>query len=223
MIHPEVRIEKVDWEKIEGTIERAGRVCYKSEDKIDSDSKDNFIRSIIRRGHESVIEHRNFSVLFVIDRGVSHELVRHRLASYSQESTRYCNYTKEKFDSKIIFIKNFYLDSDSYELWLDSLGRTTETYFRLIESGVSPQIARSVLPNSLKTEVFMTANIREWRHILKLRTSKAAHPQIREVMTALLLKLREKSEILFGDLEVPSDLDISQKVSVKDLEIGREY
>ena len=174
------------------SIERAGRTCYKSEEKITSPSAARFVRDIVQvKHHESVIEHIAVTVKFVVDRGVSHELVRHRLASFAQESTRYCNYSKEKFGNEITVIAPF-PDPDSnsqcwvaYHDWLFAMRACEETYFKLLGAGYSPQIARSVLPNALKTEVVMTANLREWRHIFKLRTSPAAHPQMREVMVPL--------------------------------------
>ncbi|MGN0107292.1 MAG: FAD-dependent thymidylate synthase [Hominilimicola sp.] len=188
-------------------IEQCGRVCYKSEDKITEGSDDSagrFVRSLIQRGHESVLEHYSFSVRFVCDRGVSHEIVRHRLASYSQESTRYCNYSSGKFNSEITVIKPRFLaeNTEGYEMWKNACERAEEAYFNLLDWGCSPQEARAVLPNSLKTEIVMTANIREWRHFLKLRTATDAHPQMRELTIPLLLELQEKVPVLFGDIKV---------------------
>ena len=197
-------------EEILSHIERCGRVAYKSEDKITKGSAEKFIRSILKRGHESVIEHFSFSVRFICDRGVTHELVRHRLAAYTQESTRYCNYAKKG----VQFIKPFFwLGKENaagetvcvdakYLIWLKAMKTAEECYNELIAMGASPQEARSVLPNSLKTEIVATANVREWRHILRLRTSKAAHPQIREVMVPLLAELKRRLPVLFEDIEV---------------------
>ena len=192
-------------------IERAGRTCYKSEDKITPDSAEKFCKSILARGHESVIEHGFATVLFVIDRGVSHELVRHRLASFSQESSRYCNYsggvtfvippwlntipTKIDSDHVLAQWKN-YLD-DPPGLWMLSMARAEREYLDLLSMGWSPQQARSVLPNSLKTEIVVTANFREWRHIFKLRCAKAAHPQMREVMVPLQTEFQKRVPVLF--------------------------
>ncbi len=181
-------------------IERAGRTCYKSEDMITDDSAAQFVRMIIKRGHESVLEHEKISVLFVCDRGVSHELVRHRIASFSQESTRYCNYSKDKFGGELTFIRpplNHTEEKDSWE-WV--MQQAEEAYLQLIRFGVSPQIARSVLPNSLKTEIVMTANLREWRTIFKQRTASAAHPQMRELMCPLLDALQEALPAVFDDI-----------------------
>lgn len=180
-------------------IELAGRVCYKSEEKITEDSAEKFIRNIIKRGHESVLEHCAFTVRFTVDRGVSHEIVRHRIASYSQESTRYCNYGGDD----IVFIKPCFWDkgSEEYHNWEMAMCYAEGQYKYLQELGATPQEARSVLPNSLKTEVVMTANLREWRHFLFLRTAKAAHPQMREVACQLLAQVKEYMPGVFGDID----------------------
>ena len=186
-------------------IEQCGRVCYKSEDRITENSALAFVAAIINRGHEAVLEHCSFTVKFICDRGVSHEIVRHRLASYCQESTRYCNYSKGDFGSEITVIEPCYLNTDTpvYDAWRTACEQAEEAYFDLLSWGLSPQEARAVLPNSLKTEVVMTANIREWRHFLKLRCSTAAHPQMREVATLLLKELKELKEkipVCFDDI-----------------------
>lgn len=190
-------------------IEKIGRVCYKSEDKIKEDSAEKFIKGIIKRGHESVIEHESISVRFVCDRGVSHEIVRHRIASYSQESTRYCNYAKEKYGEQITCIdiaSGFKYDMENeidrkkYNVWLDAMKNAEESYFKLIELGASPQEARGVLPNSLKTEIVATMNIRGWRNFFKLRTAKAAHPQFREVACMLLQIFVQNYPVFFEDI-----------------------
>ena len=183
-------------------LEQCGRVCYKSEDKITDGSAEKFLANIIKRGHEAVLEHCSFTVKFICDRGVSHEIVRHRLASYCQESTRYCNYSKDSFGNEIIVIAPSYMpvDSTGWKLWEYLCKRAESTYFDLLAGGYTPQEARAVLPNSLKTEVVMTANIREWRHFLKLRTAPAAHPQMREVALLLLKELQQKVPVLFDDI-----------------------
>ena len=192
---------------IEGTeilkhIELCGRVCYKSEEKISEGSAETFIANIIKRGHEAVLEHYDITVKFICDRGVSHEIVRHRLASYCQESTRYCNYSKEGFGKEITVIAPCYLEpgTEGWSLWQLSCTQAEKAYFDLLNWGCTPQEARAVLPNSLKTEVVMTANIREWRHFLKLRTSRAAHPQMREVAILLRTELERLLPGLFGDI-----------------------
>lgn len=183
-------------------LEQCGRVCYKSEGRITDDSAPKFVADIIKRGHEAVLEHCSFTVKFICDRGVSHEIVRHRLASYCQESTRYCNYSKGDFGVEITVIEPCYLNKDTfaYDEWKDACRRSESAYFNILEWGLTPQEARAVLPNSLKTEVIMTANIREWRHFLKLRCSKTAHPQMREVAIQLLNELKEKVPVCFDDI-----------------------
>jgi thymidylate synthase (FAD) len=188
-------------------IEEAGRTCYKSEDKITDDSADQFIRRLIKSGHESVLEHENLSVRFIVDRGVSHELVRHRLCAFSQESTRYVDYDKHG----LTFIKPpwVYVQSGIYDEhimsfnneWLMAMAESAKSYHRLIAFyNWSPQQARAVLPNSLKTELVMTANLREWRHVLRLRASKAAHPQMQEVMRPLLTYMNNHLPAVFEDI-----------------------
>jgi len=183
-------------------IELAGRTCYKSEDLITNDSASVFAKKLLDSGHHSVIEHMNITVKFICDRGVTHELVRHRLASYSQESTRYANYAKQKFGREITVIKPLFWEesSDEYLLWKRTMENIEKVYIKLIDLGATAEQARSVLPNSLKTEIVVTCNIREWRHIFNLRCSKAAHPQIREIMKPLLRDLKQNVLVLFDDL-----------------------
>ena len=190
------------YEDVLALLEKAGRVCYKSEQKIDKDSAEAFVQRIVNSGHESVIEHASFSVRIVCDRGVSHEIVRHRLASYCQESTRYCNYSQDKFGNEITVVKPVFFEENTtpYIVWRCACFNAEEAYFDLLSKGCTPQEARAVLPNSLKTELFMTANIREWRHFLKLRTSERAHPQMREIALMLLYMVQEKYPLLFSDI-----------------------
>ena len=189
----------IDSDRILKKIELAGRTCYKSENKITEYTAKIFVKQLIKRGHESVIEHESITVKFICDRGVSHELVRHRLASFSHESTRYVNYANNK---ELRFIDPVaYIDSVSaYGVWLDAMEYCEESYLSMIEKGVKPEIARSVLPNSIKTEIVVTANLREWRTILKQRTAPAAHPQMRELMIPLLEELKERLPIIFDDI-----------------------
>lgn len=194
-------------------IEKIGRVCYKSEDRITSDgeSAKKFVSMIINKGHEAMLEHSSLSVKFIVDRGVSHELVRHRIASFAQESARFCNYSKDKFGNEITVIepcfwdKNKKGDSYRYYVWEDAMKTAEKKYFYLLADGASPQEARSVLPNSLKTEITMTANYREWRNFFKLRTAQAAHPQMREVTIPLLKELQTKLPVIFNDIKIEQD------------------
>ena len=207
-------------------LEFAGRTCYKSEDKITDESAAAFVASCIERGHEAMIEHASMTVKFIVDRGVSHELVRHRIASFAQESTRYCNYSKDKFGNEITVIKPVFFgdipdeaiiaawrgDDDKIATprfrqaidWYDSCAHAEANYFDMILFGASPQEARSVLPNSLKTEVIMTANMREWRHFFKLRAAGVTgkpHPQMLEVAIPLLNQCKTVFPELFGDIQ----------------------
>jgi len=178
------------------SIERYARTCYKSEDKITDISASRFVESLIKRGHESQLEHEKVTVKIICDRGVSHEIVRHRLVSFSQESTRYCNYNKKD----IQFIEPFFFKDLSYNVWVDIVNKCSDAYNRLIELGSTPQEARSVLPNSLKTEIVITANLREWRHIFKLRCHTSAHPQMKEIMLPLLKEMYEYMPVIFKDI-----------------------
>ena len=200
VIEPSVYLEqKLDADSIMRHIEKAGRVCYKSEGHISDNSAENFIKKILIQGHESVIEHVSVTFHVVCDRGVTHEIVRHRIASYSQESTRYCNYSQDKFGKELTFIKPCFWNegSDNYALWKALMLDIEKKYFELLDKGATPQQARSILPNSLKTEIIITMILREWRHFLKLRTSKEAHPQMRQV-AIMIYKV-------FNDLGVKSN------------------
>lgn len=188
-------------------IERAARTCYKSEDKItdDGSSARKMVAGLIKSGHEAMLEHGGLTVRFVCDRGVSHELIRHRMASFAQESTRYCNYSKDKFGNELTFVmptlyKSDFMEDEAWNCWVETMKKCEESYMKLIKMGVSPQMARSVLPNSLKTEVVVTANWREWRHILSLRCAPDAHPDIRCLMIDLLEELHDKIPVLFDDI-----------------------
>jgi len=184
-------------------IEAAGRICYKSEHKITDDSHEKFIRNIIKSGHESVIEHEKLTVVVTCDRGVSHEIVRHRIASYSMESTRYCNYADDRFNNELTFIKPFFWreNSELYGIWEEQMRSAESAYLKMLELGASPQEARSILPVSLKTEIAVTMNMRSWRNFLKLRTDKASHPQMREIALPILKKFKEILPPIFEDIE----------------------
>jgi thymidylate synthase (FAD) len=195
-------LSETDYNEILRLVELAGRVCYKSEQNISDGSAEKFVSAIIRRGHESVIEHFSVSVRFIVDRGISHEIVRHRIASFSQESTRYCNYSQEKFGRELTFIAPCFFTEQSIQqkLWEQSVREAEISYFKLLDSGAKPEEARSVLPNSVKTELVMTANLREWRHFMKLRTAPAAHPQMREVAKPLLAEFKKRYCVFFEDI-----------------------
>ena len=190
-------------------IEKIGRTCYKSEDKITDGSAEKFIRGLIKSDHTAMIEHAYMTVKFICDRGVSHELVRHRLASFAQESQRYCAYNKDKFGHDVTFIWPCYFKNASHEVmnrWLEDVRDAEKTYFELLNT-CSPEEARAVLPNSTKTEIVVTANMREWRHIFKLRalgTTGKPHPQMLELMVPLANECAMKLPAIFGDLKVPT-------------------
>jgi len=189
-------------EVIMKNIESFGRVCYKSEQNITDNSAVDFIKKIIKNGHESVIEHEKVSVKFICDRGVTHEIVRHRIASYSQESTRYCNYAQDIFGNELTFIKPVFWEETSteYKLWKETMLNIEQVYNNLISMNASAEQARSVLPNSLKTEIVVTMNLREWRHFFKLRTSTRAHPQMREISIPLLIEMKKLLPAIFEDI-----------------------
>lgn len=196
----------IDGDSIFKEIEKIGRTAYKSEDKITNNSSRKFVHNLIEKGHLSVIEHVNITVRVVCDRGVTHEIVRHRLASYCQESTRYCDYSKGQFSGELTVIDPIFWDktkSDDfkkYKIWKKAIEYAEKSYIELIHSGASPQEARSVLPNSLKTEIVITMNLREWRHFFSLRTSELAHPQMQELARPLLKKFQDLIPIIFDDI-----------------------
>ena len=181
-------------------IEAAGRTCYRSEDRINPETAEVFVRGIIKRGHESVIEHASASFRIVTDRGISHEIVRHRLASFSMESTRYCNYGQEKFGGEISVIEPPSLDPEARVAWVNACEAAEKAYFLMLKTGTPPQLARAVLPTCLRTELVMTATFREWRHFLKLRISPAAHPQIITVARRIREIFLEKCPLVVEDL-----------------------
>lgn len=196
-------LDPLNGEEILKKIERIARVCYKSEDKITEGSAEKMVRALVKRGHEAMLEHFSFSVKFIVDRGVSHEIVRHRVASFAQESTRYCNYGHE---GEIAVIEPCFWEEGSQEYmdWKHGCMVAQRRYLELLEDGASPQEARSVLPNSLKTEVVMTANLREWRHFFKLRAcgmTGKPHPQMLEVAVPLLKEVKSLIPVVFDDLE----------------------
>ena len=195
-------LSDIDGAKMLRNIELCGRVCYKSEDRITDGSAEKFVGMILKSGHESVLEHEKITVRFICDRGVTHEIVRHRIASYSQESTRYCNYSKDKFGNEITFIRpSFWAeDEEKYAVWKNTMQEIENAYAKLISLGAKPEEARSILPNSVKTELVVTMNLREWRHFFRLRTSERAHPQMREVALPLLNELKGLIPVIFDDI-----------------------
>lgn len=197
-------LDPLNGEEILKKIERVARVCYKSEDKIGEGTAEKMVKALVKSKHEAMLEHFSFSVKFIVDRGVSHELVRHRVASFAQESTRYCNYGNK--GGEITVIKPLYLSDcgEDYNLWRKSCAVAEKQYLDMLAYGLTPQEARAVLPNSLKTEVVMTANLREWRHFFSLRACGATgkpHPQMLEVAVPLLKEIKSLIPVVFDDLE----------------------
>lgn len=206
-------VDSLNGAEILKKIEKVARVCYKSEDLIGEGTAEKMVRALIKRNHLAMLEHFSFSVKFIVDRGVSHEIVRHRVASFAQESTRYCNYGTK--GGEITVIEPFYLMADGvnvstdnwserYGAWVSACEEAEKSYLRMIADGASPQEARAVLPTSLKTEVVMTANLREWRHFFSLRACGSTgkpHPQMLEVAVPLLKEVKELIPVVFDDLE----------------------
>jgi thymidylate synthase (FAD) len=194
-----------EWRRETELIEIAGRTAYRSEDRIEAGSDREFIRRIVNRGHLAVIEFGSMTVRFITDRGISHELVRHRLCSFLQESTRYCNYSKAQFEQHITVIRPGGLDNDiKYRNWENVVLMAEKTYLQMLKEGCKPQEARSVLPTCLKTTIVIKANFREWRHIFTLRAvSQAAHPDMRDLLIPLYNECRQLLPEVFdmGDVQ----------------------
>jgi thymidylate synthase (FAD) len=195
-------LDDIDGNSVLKKLELCGRTAYKSEHAITPGSAQRFVKMIVERGHESVIEHVSVSVKMITDRGVTHEIVRHRIASYTQESTRFCNYASDRFGNKVWMVRPVFLSphSSRYQKWLRMVDEAAGHYLELIKEGWKPQEARSVLPNSLKAELCMTANLREWRHFFKLRTAPDAHPQMRDLALKTLQLFKAHIPIIFDDI-----------------------
>ena len=206
--------DQIEGHKILKHIEKIARTCYKSEDLINDESAEKMIKKLIKLNHLAMIEHASVSVLFTCDRGVTHEIVRHRVASYAQESTRYVNYSKDKFGNEIGYIDiagGIALDTKMKDLpvatidaiiseWHQACIDAEKHYMKMLELGATPQIARSVLNNSTKSDINVTMNLREWRHFFELRCDTPAHPQMRELVIPLLKEMSEVIPIVFDDL-----------------------
>lgn len=215
---PRITIVEPSWEvltpldgkRILKSIETIGRTCYQSYDKATEDSCYRFVQMLISRGHEAMIEHESITVRFVVDRAIQNEMVRHRLSSYAVESTRYCDYSLERNGSRIHVIRPPQIKKGTreYDLWVDAMQTSSDMYFELIKTE-RPEVARSVLPLALKTEIVMTANLRQWRNVFRLRCDKAAHPQMRQIMLPLLSYLKKQVPVVFDDLDYPEELELS--------------
>ena len=212
IIEPSIKIEPYDGLAIMKKIERACRTCYKSEDKITDESYKVLLNNCLNRGHESVLEHALITIRMTCDIGVYKDLTRHRFGSFSIESTRYCNYSKNKFDNEIKFIKPVNIDNSSelYSNWVGTMNFIEKEYLAMSMNGATPDQMRMILPHSTAAEVTMTANIREWKHILELRANKHAHPAVQQVMIPLLLKFKEDMPEIFNSIEYNKDFDKSK-------------
>ena len=207
IVDPVIFVENYDSQRIMKNIERACRTCYKSENLIANDSYQKLLRNCINRGHESILEHEKISVRMICDIGVYKDLTRHRFASFSIESTRYCNYSKDKFDNEIKFIKPVHIEENSeiYEVWKKTMENIEQNYIEMSKLDAKPDQLRMILPHSTAAEVYMTANIREWRHILSLRCSKMTHPAVRQLLIPLLLKFQNDMPELFDNIEYDTE------------------
>ena len=205
IVEPSVEIiTEINGDKILKTIERAARTCYKTEDNIseDASSAKKMISKLIEMGHTAMIEFADVHVILTADTGVLKDLTRHRHCSFAVESTRYCNYSKGKFGNEITVIKpcNIEEGSKEYDLWLDCMNNIETTYNQMAELGCKPDQLRMLLPHSLKCNINLKANVREWRHIFSLRCAKAAHPSVQEIMKMVLVEFHKQIPILFDDL-----------------------
>lgn len=185
-------------------IEKCARNCYKSEKSITEDSYKTMLERLIKSGHTAMLEHFNITVKLVTNVGCYKDLTRHRMASYAIESTRWCNYDKDKFGNELTFTDPIHIDhnKEEYKIWFETMQTIENNYMKMSELGCKPDQMRMILPHSTKADVIMTANIREWRHIFGLRCKKDAHPEVQYIMVLLLKEFKEKIPILFDDIVV---------------------
>ena len=208
IVEPWIKVEKIDGTKIMKRIERACRTCYRSEGNITEDSYKKLLNNCITRGHESVLEHEKVTVRIYSDIGSYKDLTRHRFASFSVESTRYCSYDKDKYGNEIAIINPVYIeDKEIYEVWKNTMQEMEKGYIKMKQLGATTDMCREILPHSTAAEYTMTANIREWKHILSLRTTKHVHPSIRQVLIPLLKYFKKEMPEIFGDVEYDEDFN----------------
>ena len=208
LVEPWIKVENFDGVKIMKRIERACRTCYRSEDKISEESYKNLLTNCLNRGHESVLEHEKITVRIYSDIGTYKDLTRHRFASFSVESTRYCSYNKDKYGNEIAVVNPVYIeDKEVFETWKKAIEDMEKAYMKMKELGASTDMCREILPHSTAAEYTMTANIREWKHILELRTTNHVHPAIRQVLIPLLLLFKEQMPEIFGDIEYDKEFN----------------
>jgi len=219
IVEPWIKVEKIDGTKIMKRLERACRTCYRSEGNITEDSYKRLLTNCITRGHESVLEHEKVTVRIYSDIGSYKDLTRHRFASFSVESTRYCSYDKDKYGNEIAIINPVYIeDKEMYETWKKTIQEIENGYIKMKQLGASTDMCREVLPHSTAAEYTMTANIREWKHILSLRTTKHVHPSIRQVLIPLLKYFKQEMPEIFDDVEYDEDFnpDYYAKMSIEE-------
>lgn len=216
IIEPIIEIENVNYKRIMKNLERACRTCYRSEDKITDESYKTLLKNCINRGHESILEHEKITIQMVCDIGVYKDLTRHRIASFSIESTRYCNYGKDKFDNQIKFIKpvNMEENTELYTEWKEACENIEKHYIKMAKLGATPDQMRMILPHSTAALVTMTANVREWKHILELRASSHAHPSVEQVMIPLLIHFKENMPEIFESIEYDTNFDKSKYAKI---------
>lgn len=216
IIKPWVELEAIDGVKVMKSLERAAKHCYRTEGNIKENSYDHFLRNCISRGHESVLEHEKVTVRICCDVGAYKDITRHRLASFSIESTRYCNYSKNKFGNEISFIEPCNIEDENlYEQWKACMANIEQTYNKMAADGALPDQLRLLLPHSTAAELTMTANIREWRHVFALRADKHAHPSIQQFMIPLLLYFKQQMPALFDEVAYNKDFDLAKYAEIK--------
>lgn len=219
IVEPWIKVEKIDGKKIMKRIERACRTCYRSEGKITEDSYKKLLTNCITRGHESVLEHEKVTVRIYSDVGSYKDLTRHRFASFSIESTRYCSYDKDKYGNEIAFMDPVYMeDKETYEIWKKTMQEIENGYLKMKELGATTDMCREILPHSTAAEYTMTANIREWKHILALRTTNHVHPSIRQVLIPLLRYFKDEMPEIFGEVEYDEEFkpEFYAKLSIEE-------
>lgn len=219
IIKPWVELEKIDGIKVMKNLERAAKHCYRTEGNIKEDSYDHFLRNCINRGHESVLEHEKVSIRICCDVGAYKDITRHRLASFSIESTRYCNYSKDKFGNEISFIEPCNIEDEGlYQDWKNCMEEIEKCYNKMATNGALPDQLRLLLPHSTAAELTMTANIREWRHIFALRADKHAHPSIQQFMIPLLLYFKQQMPALFDEVQYNNDFKPEKYAEIRIVE-----
>ena len=220
LVNPSIEVENYNGVRIMKNIERACRTCYRSEGNITDDSYKKLLNNCINRGHESVLEHEKITVRMICDIGVYKDLTRHRFANFSIESTRYCNYGKDKFDNEIKIIKPCHIEegTEMYADWYSAMQHMEHFYMRMVDNGAKPDQLRMLQPHSTATQVTMTANIREWRHILDIRTKNMTHPSIQQLLIPLLLKFKEDMPELFANIEYDKDFPMDKYATISIME-----